>query len=88
MLNLTEEEYGMLMATPAWGKLIDQISQEVHLNALDIANGTLLSSSMEETAIQYATNVGRLSALIDLFNYRPDRTEEPLNGEEMEKELM
>ena len=86
MLSLTEEEYGMLRSVPAWDKFIEQLSQEIHQDSLDMASGSLLSTKMEETVINYATNVGRISALIDIVNYRPDRDD--MDGARLEEELM
>ena len=88
MLKLTEEEYGMLRATPAWNTIIDQMSREVHRAAMEMADGVLLAETVEHTAIQYATNVGRLSALIDIINYRPAREEDIMDGEKLEEDLM
>ena len=88
MLNLTEEEYGMLKSVPAWDKFIEQLSRDIHQDSLDMANGSLLSTKMEETAINYATNVGRISALIDIVNFRPLREEDVLDAEKLEEGLM
>lgn len=76
MIYLTEEEYGMLRATPAWNTFIDQLTKEIHRVAMDMADGELLSVDAEATAINYSAASGRTQGFIEIVNYRPGEGEE------------
>lgn len=76
MLSFSEEEWHGGMTIPFVARLMKQLKYEVE-NVKDvIGRGAVLSSDINEVAINYAINVGRIAALTEIFEYEPEVEDE------------
>lgn len=72
MLNFGSEEWAGLLANPIFIKFLSQIRLETKKVKDLIGEGTLLSNDPNAVAIQYSANVGRILALTEILEYKPE----------------